>query len=90
MSFVEVRKPPGVLSLMTTAAAPSRSAWAIPSRRYWAMRRVDDSGGRQDDDLLAVSGQRGGRQQQHPQPDGQARQETCDVTAHGWCDLLYG
>ena len=30
MSFVEVRQPPGVLSLMTTAAAPSRSARGDP------------------------------------------------------------
>ena len=37
MSFVEVSAPPGVFSLMTTAAAPSRSARAMPSARYWAM-----------------------------------------------------
>jgi hypothetical protein len=31
MSFVASRLPPGVLSRMTTAAAPSRTARAIPS-----------------------------------------------------------
>ena len=37
MSFVAVSSPPGVLSLMTTAAAPSSSAWAIESARYFAI-----------------------------------------------------
>ena len=37
MSFVAWRLPPGVFSLMTTAAAPSRSARATPSARYWAI-----------------------------------------------------
>ena len=33
ISLVENRSPPGVFSLITTAAAPSRSARAIPSAR---------------------------------------------------------
>jgi hypothetical protein len=37
MSFIDVRAPPGVLSLITTAAAPSRTAASMPSATYWAI-----------------------------------------------------